>query len=404
LRLNYSDIDLETFTQELRLTSPGGGALEYTTGFLWFDNEISEDYDRFIEDIPAAIIAGTVAPGLIPSGFGDQLGGADAVNTYDTRDAVVETGNLGIFAEGTWHISDTWHLTAGARFIDEKTSIRLATTSRLSDAATGQTLQSSSFASPGTVSVTDSTVTGKLALSHDWRDSVTVYGLFATGYRGATFDLASADPAEALANPVEPERATSYELGIKSRLFDDRLEVNGGLFLTYFRDFQAQIRDLQNAGSIVSHRLDNAGELQTSGMELEFHARPSEALSVVGAVRPARRRGRRDRQRRRRRLRCAGRLRRRARQCTEVQRLAHHPLRPHPQCRLDSLRSAQRALADRSPVHERTTADDHRRRLQHLGSASGLDRRRYTTGSRGLCEESLRAELRRQPDPAIPGQ
>jgi len=285
LTLNYSDIGLETFTQELRLTSPGGGALEYTTGLLWFDNTVTEDYDRFIEDIPAAIIANSVIPGrLIPSGFGDQLGGADAVNTYDTRDAVVETGNLGIFAEGTWHISDTWHLTAGARFIDEKTGVRLATTSRLSDAATDQTLQSSEFTSPGTVSVTDSTVTGKLALSHDWRDNITVFALFATGYRGATFDLASADPAEALANPVQPERATSYELGIKSRLFDDRLELNGGVFLTYFRDFQAQIRDLQNAGSIVAHRLDNAGELQTSGVELEFHARPTDPLSIVGAL------------------------------------------------------------------------------------------------------------------------
>lgn len=279
---NYSEIEIETFTQELRITSANSDRFEYTAGVLWFDNQVTEDYDRAIEDLSAAVIAGTVAPGLIPIGIGDNLGGNDAVNQYDTRDADVDITNLGVFAEATWHLAERWHLTAGARYIDEEVRVVLATTSRLAQATTNQTATSGEFPATEAV-VTDETVTGKLALMFDWRDNINLYGSASTGYRGATFDLASADPAQALANPVDPEKATSYELGVKSRWFDDRLELNATAFLTYFEDFQAQIRDLENTGSIVSHRLDNAGELETRGVEIEFQARPTPELSVIGS-------------------------------------------------------------------------------------------------------------------------
>ncbi|WP_372747490.1 TonB-dependent receptor [Litorivivens sp.] len=280
---NYSEIEIETFTQELRLTSANNPVFEYTAGMLWFDNRVTEDYDRAIEDLSAAVIAGTVAPGLVPIGIGDGLGGNDAVSQYDTRDAEVDISNLGVFAEGTWHFDDRWHLTVGARFIDEEVSVLLERTSRLAHATTNATATSSEFAATR-ATVTDETVTGKLALMLDWNENVNLYAAISTGYRGATFDVAGEDPAQALANPVDPEKARSYEVGVKSRLFNNRLELNATAFLTYFEDFQAQIRDLENTGSIVSHRLDNAGELETRGVEIEFHARPIPELSVVGSV------------------------------------------------------------------------------------------------------------------------
>lgn len=282
LTLNYSEITLETFTQELRITSGNSDRLEYTAGVLWFDNRVREDYDRDIEDLSGAIIAHTIIPGVIPFGIGDDLGGADAVDQYDTRDAGVATENLGIFSELTWHIGDSWHLTAGARYIDEEVDVVLAKTSRLSHATTDEEISSSSFPATG-ATVSDTEVTGKVALMYDWTQNVNLYASASKGYRGAAFDVAAEDAQFALDNPVEPEKATSYELGVKSRLFDNRLELNATAFLTTFKDFQAQIRDLQNTGSIVSHRLDNAGELETRGVELEFHARPTAALSLFGS-------------------------------------------------------------------------------------------------------------------------
>lgn len=283
LRSNVTEIDIETFTQEFRITSANNERFEYTAGVLWFDNWVKEDYDRDITDLPATLVAGTFVPIAIPAGIGDGLGGADAVNNYDTRDAVVEIQNLGLFAEGTWHLADDWHVTAGARYIDESVAVVLDTSAQLSYTGTGTELQSSSFSSPS-VTTSDKTVTGKIALLYDWADDITAYGSISTGYRGATFDLAGEDEQAALDNPVDPEKALAYEFGLKSRLFDNRLELNVAAFLTYFEDFQAQIRDLQTTGSIVAHRLDNAGELETRGVEIEFQARPFEALTVGGAV------------------------------------------------------------------------------------------------------------------------
>ena len=283
LRHNFTTATIDTFTQELRLSSANSETLEYTVGALWFANELTEDYDRAITDLSAAIIAGTVAPGgLLPPGLGDGLGGVDAVDQIDTRDAAVDIDNLGIFAEATWHIGDRWHLTAGARYIDETVDIALATTSTLAQSSTGQPLTEEEFPETKT-SVSDQTITGKLALMFDLNEGNNLYATFATGYRGSAFDVAGADPQAALDNPVEPEKATSFEFGYKARLFDQRLELNTALFHTRFEDFQAQIRDLTNTGSIVSHRLDNAGALETSGVEIEFKARPHPQWLISGS-------------------------------------------------------------------------------------------------------------------------
>lgn len=282
LRRNFTDIEIETFTQEFRVSSTDSDRLEFTGGVLWFDNNVVEDYDRNIEDLSVAIVAGTVQPGLVPLSLGQGLGGNDAVNQDDTRDAEVDVTNIGVFSEVTWHMTDRWHLTAGARYLDEQVDIALAKTSELSH-PTGIPAQSSEF--PRTsASIKDTAVTGKLAVMYDWQENVNIYATVATGYRGGAFDVASDDTQSALDNPVEAEKATSLELGVKSRLFENRLELNATLFHTVFEDFQAQIRDLQNTGSLVAHRLDNAGELETKGVEIEFQAKPIESLLISGAL------------------------------------------------------------------------------------------------------------------------
>ena len=284
LRRNYSEVGIETFTQEFRITSVDNASFEYTAGVLWFENETTEDFYRLIEDLPAGFVANTLLPVSLPLDNADPvLQGQDGLNSEVTRDVVVNTRNLGVFAEGTWNFAESWHLTVGARYIDEQVDVLLANTSRLSHTATGEDVQSSEF--PLTSStVADTTVTGRVSLLHDWDESSTVYGTISTGYRGAAFDVIAEDSQRALDNPVEPEEATSFELGFKSRMFDNRLALNVSAFLTYFENFQAQVRDLENPESVVAFRLDNAGELETRGVEFEFQAQPIDALSINGSV------------------------------------------------------------------------------------------------------------------------
>lgn len=280
---------LETITQELRLSSTGNEAFEYTIGALWFDNFVESDGELLVDDLPASFFASAVVPpaasGIpsvpIPS---EQLGGADSFNLYERSHSVVGTENLGLFAEGTWHFSDAWHITAGARYIDEVVSVtELEKFSRVAHTESDGEVISSSYTLNDTADVHKTAATGRLSALYNWSEELNFYGTIATGYRGAAFDLASTDNEFAMQNPVDPEKALSYELGMKSRLFDNSLELNVTAFITYFKDFQAQIRDLESDVSIASFRLDNAGELETRGVEFEFHYSPNESLSIVGS-------------------------------------------------------------------------------------------------------------------------
>ncbi|WP_372781317.1 TonB-dependent receptor [Litorivivens sp.] len=281
---NLSRYDLKTITQELRILSTHSDTLEYTAGALWFDNDISEDFYRDLQDLPAQFAVGNAVPAtgqLLPQGLLAGIDGNDGLSAEAWRNSTVTTKNLGIFAEATWHLADDWHLTLGGRYIDEQVDVKLSNASRLSHTNSGAALIEESFPL-SSATVSDTTATGKLSVLHNLSDDHNIYASITSGYRGAAFDVIADDAANALRNPVDPEKALSYEIGAKTRWLDNRLSLNLTAFLTTFEDFQAQVRDLTDATSVVAFRLDNAGELKTSGIELEFQYKPAPEWTITG--------------------------------------------------------------------------------------------------------------------------
>lgn len=263
---NRSIGEVTTFTQELRITSQHSDVLEYTAGVLWFDNRVDSDLNRIITSLP-------VAPGL-------------AIDLNEGSSVRADTRNLGIYAQGTWHVDDRWSLTAGARYIDEK--VKAQVFERFSNqylAGTNIPIGGDSYSSPSRT-VSDTAFTGRFSVQYDWADHSVVYGAVSSGYRGSAYDLAASLSLveQAMENPIDPEKSTNYELGIKSRLLDDRLELNVAAFWTEFRDFQAQVRSFSTDDTVVGFRTDNAGKLITRGVELDFRAQITDAFSVMGSA------------------------------------------------------------------------------------------------------------------------
>ncbi|WP_373095644.1 TonB-dependent receptor [Zhongshania sp.] len=274
--------DFSTFTQELRLTSNENEVLEYTVGALWFDNLLDEDYLQIVENIPIDGITGGVFPGF-PS---TEPTGVDAPSTL-TASRISEVGNqnLGVFAQGTWHATDRWHLTSGVRYINERLTGSVERRRDIKNEATGAPVQPESVVKISGAEISDEVVTGMASLQYDWNDSSMVYLSASTGYRGGTFDLNASDLEEAFADPVKPETSSALELGMKSRWLDNRLQINIAVFDTIFKNFQAQLLEVvsDNVVPTGKFRLANAGELETRGVELEFQAKPTDALLVYGS-------------------------------------------------------------------------------------------------------------------------
>jgi iron complex outermembrane recepter protein len=98
-----------------------------------------------------------------------------------------------------------------------------------------------------------------------------VYASYARGYKGPTFD-------RNLATLVEPEIPTVWEVGLKSTLFDRRLQLNVAVFDQTFEGFQTSTL----VGT--SSRIINAGELSSRGVEVEATVVPTTGLTLTGGL------------------------------------------------------------------------------------------------------------------------
>ncbi|PLW82356.1 TonB-dependent receptor [Kineobactrum sediminis] len=107
-------------------------------------------------------------------------------------------------------------------------------------------------------------------------DDVNVYGKIAQGWKAGGFN-GEAPFAQAFFTPYDAEEITSYELGVKSRWLDNRLQLNGAVFQNESEDMQMSIFIAGNSAASV---VQNAGEATIRGFELEMIALPMPDLEL----------------------------------------------------------------------------------------------------------------------------
>jgi iron complex outermembrane receptor protein len=229
------------FTQELRLASRGEDMFNYLGGLYFSDSNTDRAFFR--------------RPTL-------------SVANWDSR-----AGNrtLAAFAQADYKLTSATRLNAGLRFNRE--TIDVAFSNRVP--ATPLHFSGDSR---------DNAVTGKLALQHDLAKAVMVYGSYATGYKGAGYDVSTGFDASRVRLPVAPETSKAFELGLKSRFLQNRLQLNATVFQTDYEDFQAQSSRLDPVTRLTQNAVTNVGELRTRGVELELAGKPVNTLLLEGSL------------------------------------------------------------------------------------------------------------------------
>jgi outer membrane receptor protein involved in Fe transport len=108
-------------------------------------------------------------------------------------------------------------------------------------------------------------------------DNVMVFGSWSKGYKtgGWTTRLTNPQP---IAPDFDEEKATTWEAGFKTRLFDRRLQLNGAVFTTDYNGIQL------NFQQGTSPTIRNAGNARIDGAELEAVATPLEGLTLNASV------------------------------------------------------------------------------------------------------------------------
>jgi iron complex outermembrane recepter protein len=114
-------------------------------------------------------------------------------------------------------------------------------------------------------------VDGRLGAEADLFSHTMLYGHVATGVTPGGFSASPATSGQPAAMPYRPADLTAWTLGMKNRLFDNRLTLNVEAFAYNYRNYQVSLRDLASYLNTVY----NAARAQVHGVQIDGHANPT---------------------------------------------------------------------------------------------------------------------------------
>ncbi len=319
---NFSvDQDVDYLSQELRLLSPGDGAITWFLGASVYSEDVAADFaDRYTEDDlcralqitededfdQSARVTGCDDP-IFEDYWEEDIDPADLLaNKAEATFVDAENWGAALYGDVTWALSDRLDLSLGARYtFDEKeysvcvpdSGGALGNNFIYDFFITAETVADcdrgfDGFAPGGTITdKTDwSSFTPRIAVSFDATDELTVYGNIAFGYKSGGFgDFgftaanggdAESDEDSGLALPgtkpdqFDEEEVLSYELGLRGRLLDNSLQANLSIYAYDYEDLQLTFF------SGGAQRTGTVDEASGYGVELDLRWLPGENWSV----------------------------------------------------------------------------------------------------------------------------
>jgi iron complex outermembrane receptor protein len=123
----------------------------------------------------------------------------------------------------------------------------------------------------------------RASLDYRFSPEVLAYATISTGFKGGGIGPRPFNPAQA--RPFNPEKVTTYELGLKTDLLDRRLRLNLAAFYNDFTDAQLTLLSCPQFGGPGPCALpQNAGDATMKGFEAEILATPVEGLTIDGSM------------------------------------------------------------------------------------------------------------------------
>lgn len=288
------ETDQQQFSQELRLTSPGGGTIDYTAGLFYFWQE-ADDASRQVygRDAVGWLVTGntpSAVPNRVPSGVGAGLvlppAALEGLEAY--AHVVPATKSYAAYGQATWNLSPVFRLTGGLRYTYErKTGLYdadargdvapLATFALAIRPAIAARRDALAPTSTYTARRDTDNISGTLIAAYDLTDDVHSYASYSRGYKSPGINLVRQQPGIDIF--VRSEKVDAYELGLKSRVPGGAAELNLALFWTDVANYQANFVN-RDVAPIVSY-IANVGSLRSRGVEFDARATPLRGLSLT---------------------------------------------------------------------------------------------------------------------------
>lgn len=269
----------DQYSQEFRLASNGDTRLGYVAGLYYYSQEISGR--------PTSIYGPEAAYWLLSQANFTVPIPRNLLDGYGQEgNSRFEMKSYAAFGEVNYDFTERLTATLGLRYTFEDkegtyatqvfggldlTGLPPATAAELNRAKL-------SIFRPQNYSVTDDggSLSGRANLAYSFTDDLMSYVSYAYGYKSGGLNV-SGLPLDALNQPtlatavIEDEKNTTYELGLKYTMFDNRATLNLAGYWTVVEDYQANVVSSLETAAIRSYPA-NIPEVRVRGVEADFAA------------------------------------------------------------------------------------------------------------------------------------
>lgn len=263
LPINIDEIHTNKVSEEMRLASPTGQFFEYVAGLYYDRLSLASTQEQW----------GTLG-GSLPEGVYLSVTGAAGTNTNEDLFNTTNTSKA-IFGQTKFNFTNEFNLSLGARYTHDDNGQSYGFVAVPTPFATVPL-----FAAPdqSAGAVSHNNVSYSVKPTYAFTPNLMAYLSYATGYKGPGVAFVSS-----IYDPYKAETVKSYEVGVKSEWFDQRLRLNADIFREDYKDFQAQTY-VQLPGGPGVFVIGNAGGMRSEGVETDVTFRANSSLSLNGGI------------------------------------------------------------------------------------------------------------------------
>jgi len=286
LNVEYTD-EQRQFSQELRLTSPLGGRVDYTGGLYFFYQGLNgQQFTGYGSQ------AGTALSQALP-GTATNLAYSDALDNFaGDYNTVFDTRSLAAYGQAVLHVTPRFDITGGLR---ETYEVKTASFNERQEggialSAVPGPLQATVTAIRNGASpiqkygrgIDNALLGGLLTFSYKVTPDILTYATYSHGEKSAGVNLFAINALnKTYPTDIKPETIDNYEAGIKTTLLDNRLILDGDAFWDEDTNYQATTIAL--TGTSLFTYVVNVPKVRSRGVELDARAQPTDNLSLFAS-------------------------------------------------------------------------------------------------------------------------
>ena len=279
------DVDVDQYSQEVRLANKIGGAIDWQIGAYYLHETLRSNYRTIFYSDAALFLTGSA---LVPAATFDNL-------EYD-RDGHLKIDSIAGFGQATWHVAPAFSITGGLRYTRETKTANVAgyaldaadLSAYPASAAATRTSVLNSFggttgAAGGVYTLNARANRGSFSWlinpAYKLTPGVLLYASASYGEKSGAANTAALASQSTVVLTL-PEKSLDFEAGIKATIAHGLASAALNIYnntITNYQDAQVD----PNATGIGSY-LANVGKVRLRGIEFEGTLHPIAVLDFYG--------------------------------------------------------------------------------------------------------------------------